>query len=144
MERRFRAAIVMVLALSAVALAGDIDEGAKQAFQGLSSSWSSESADGVCDAFPEGDAKVSFRLGEGADGSFSKDHAQGVLESYFEKVSVVKVSLRKNGYNGGGKRYSATYDYKYSTPDGQEHTGLLQFSIEDQDGQWVLQSVSAD
>lgn len=141
MKRVLQAA--MVLALSAVAFAGDIDEGAKRTLQGLSSSWSSESASGVCDAFPDGDAKVSFRLGGRSD-SFSRKQAEGVLDSYFDKVGVTKVSLRKNGYSGGGKRYSATYDYEYTDQNGAAQTGLLQFSIEDQDGRWVLQSVSAD
>lgn len=143
MKRVFQAAMLMVLALSGAALAGDIDEGAKRTLEGLSASWKGESAGGVCGAFPEGDAKVSFRLGGRSD-SFSREQAEGVLDSYFDKVSVTKVSLRKNGYSGGGKRYSATYDYEYSDSNGGKHTGLLQFSIEDQDGRWVLQSVSAD
>ncbi|MEK7867094.1 MAG: hypothetical protein AAB434_10460 [Planctomycetota bacterium] len=143
MKRVFEAAMLMMLALSVAALAGDIDEGAKRTLEGLSTSWRGESAGGVCGAFPEGDAKVSFRLGGRSD-SFSREQAEGVLDSYFDEVAVSKVSLRKNGYSGGGKRFSATYDYEYADSNGGKHTGLLQFSIENQDGRWVLQSVSAD
>lgn len=142
MDRLIRA-VVFAIALAGVASAGDIDENAKRAFEGLSSSWKGESAGGVTGYFPEGDAKVSIRL-PGRDGSFSRDQAEGVLDRYFGDVGVVRVSLRKNGYNGGGKSYSATYDYTYSTADGEEHDGLLQFSIKDQDGRWVLQSVRVE
>lgn len=143
MERVIRAVLAIVIALSGVAAAGDIDEGARRTFEGLAASWRGESAGGICGAFPEGDAKVSFRLGGRSD-SFSREQAERVLGDYFDGVAVAKVTLCKRGYSGGGKRYSATYDYEYTDSNGAKHTGLLQFSIEDQDGRWVLQSVSAD
>lgn len=143
MKRLVRNVLAIAIALAGVALADDIDDGARRAFQGLASSWSGESAGGVCSYFPAGDAKVSVSVG-GRSGEFSREQAKGVLEQYFRGVQVTRVTLRRDGYHGGGRRYSATYDYEYATQDGHEHSGFLQFSIESRDGRWVLQSVRAD
>lgn len=144
MRFRIPLALMLAAALGGAAIAGDIDEGAKGAFDAISSSWSGEDSGGVCGYLPKGDAKVSFYLDGQASGSYSSKQAKGVLSAYFGRVDVLRVSLRKDGYSGGGKQYSATYDYEYSTPDGAKHSSHLQFSISEKDGRWVLQSATVD